>query len=64
MFTPTYDFLEPYGDFTFSADFIEIMLTDYVTRFGLIDFMEACYDAASFKIISVITSNVIQLLDK
>jgi hypothetical protein len=48
IFTPTYDFLEPYGDFTFSADFIEIMLTDYVTTFSLIDFMEACYDAASF----------------
>ncbi len=48
MFTPTYDFLEPYGDFTFSVDFIEILLTDYVTTFTLIDFMEACYDAASF----------------
>ena len=48
MFTPTYDFLEPYGDFTFSVDFIEILLTDYVTTFSLIDFMEACYDASSF----------------
>ena len=48
MFTPTYDFLEPYGDFTFSVDFIEILLTDYVTTFSLLDFMEACYDASSF----------------
>ena len=48
IFTPTYDFLEPFGDFTFSADYIEILLTDYVTTFSLIDFMEACYDAASY----------------
>lgn len=48
VFTPSYDFLKPYGNFTFSADYIEIMLTDYVTTFDLIDFMEACYDAASF----------------
>jgi len=48
IFTPTYDFLEPYGDFSFSADYIEILLTDYVTTFSLIDFMEACYDAASY----------------
>ena len=29
-------------------DLIEIYLTDYVTTFSLQDFMEACYDAASF----------------
>ena len=48
VFTPTYDFLAPYGDFTFSADFLEIKITDYVTTFSLIDFMPACYDAASY----------------
>ena len=39
VFTPTYDFLDPFGQFTLSADYIEIMLTDYVTTFALIDFM-------------------------
>jgi hypothetical protein len=48
VFTPSYDWLAPYGDFTFSADFIEILITDYVTTFSLIDFMEACYDASSY----------------
>jgi len=48
VFTPSYDFLEPFGDFSFTADYIEIKLTDYVTTFALIDFMEACYDAASY----------------
>ena len=48
VFTPTYDFLDPFGQFTFSADYIEIMLTDYVTTFALIDFMEACYDSANY----------------
>ena len=48
IFTPNYDFLEPFGQFTFSADYVEILLTDYVTRFSLQDFMEACYDAASY----------------
>jgi outer membrane receptor for ferrienterochelin and colicin len=48
VYTPNNDFLAPYGNFTFSADYIEILLTDYVTTFSLIDFMEACYDAASY----------------
>ena len=48
VFTPSYDWLAPYGDFTFSADFLEIKITDYVTTFSLVDFMEACYDAASY----------------
>jgi len=48
VFTPSYDFLRPYGDFTFSADYIEILLTDYVTTFTLEDFMVACYEASSF----------------
>ena len=48
VFTPTYDFLDPFGQFTFSADYIEIMLTDYVSTFSLIDFMAACYDAATY----------------
>lgn len=48
VYTPTNDFLDDIGNLTFSADYIEILLTDYVTTFALIDFMEACYDAASF----------------
>jgi hypothetical protein len=48
VFTPSYDFLEPYGDFTFTADYIEILLTDYVTTFSLEDFMVACYEGSSF----------------
>ena len=48
VYTPNNAFLAPYGNFTFSADYIEILLTDYVTTFDLIDFMEACYDAASY----------------
>tara|TARA_A200000113_G_scaffold56429_1_gene47626 strand:+ start:3747 stop:7010 length:3264 start_codon:yes stop_codon:yes gene_type:complete len=48
VFTPTYDFLEPFGNFSLAVDLIEIYLTDYVTTFSLQDFMEACYDAASF----------------
>ena len=48
VFTPTYAFLKPYGNFTFTADFIEIKITDYVTTFSLGDFMTACYDASSY----------------
>ena len=48
VYTPNNAFLEPYGNFSFSADYIEILLKDYVTTFSLIDFMEACYDAASY----------------
>ena len=48
VFTPNYDFLSQFGSFDFSADYISILLKDYVTTFTLIDFMEACYDAASY----------------
>jgi outer membrane receptor protein involved in Fe transport len=48
VYTPSNDFMDDIGNITISADYIEIMLTDYVTTFTLLDFMEACYDAASF----------------
>jgi iron complex outermembrane receptor protein len=48
IYTPSNDFFDAIGNVSMSADYIEILLTDYVTTFALIDFMEACYDAASF----------------